>query len=211
MEIIRLNIIPSGVNPTCHAKQYDTGRVIRFELFNGLTPYTIQSGDSFALNLRKPDNTIIDTSVTATQGNNYVDLVTTEQMCACVGYTLGTFKITNGSTEIGTLNFIMSVERDVIADGIPSQSVIEDLEALVQEAVGDNYYTKDETYSRTEVNTALALKADKSDTYTKAQVDTALNAKADKTTLADTSQANALNHLGFYLDDNGGLCQVNEI
>lgn len=157
MEIIKLNLIPSGVNPTCHAKQYDKGRTIRFELFNGLTPYTLQSGDTVTLNLRKPDNTIIESSVTATQGNNYVDLVTTEQMCAVVGYNLGCFKIVNGEDDIGTLNFIMAVERDVLADGIPSQSVIEDLDALVQEAVGDNYYTK------TEVDSALALKADSSD------------------------------------------------
>ena len=59
MEIIKLNLIPNGVNPTCHAKQYDEGRVIRFELFDGLTPYTLQSGDTVTLNLRKPDNTII--------------------------------------------------------------------------------------------------------------------------------------------------------
>ena len=29
--------------------------------------------------------------------------------------------------------------------------------------------------------------------------------------ITDTSEANALNHLGFYLDENGGLCQVNSI
>lgn len=144
MEIIKLNLIPSGVNPICHAKQYDEGRIIRFMLFDGLTPYTLQSGDTVALNLRKPDNTIIETSVTATQGNKYVDLVTTEQICAVAGYNLGTFKITNGSVDIGTLNFIMEVGKDVLANGIPSQSVIEDLDALVQEAVGDNYYTKNE-------------------------------------------------------------------
>ena len=190
METIKLNLIPSGVNPTCHAKQYDEGRVIRFELFEGLTPYTLQSGDTVTLNLRKPDNTIIESSVTATQGNKYVDLVTTEQMCACVGYNLGAFKLANGGVEIGTLNFIMAIERDVLADGIPSQSVIEDLDELVQEAVGDNYYTK------TEVDDALDLKADKSTTYTKTEVDnkladyytkteidTALALKADKSEL----------------------------
>ena len=144
MEIIKLNLIPSGVNPICHAKQYDKGRIIRFELFNGLTPYTLQSGDTVTLNLRKPDNTIIESSVTATQGNKYVDLVTTEQICAVAGFNLGTFKITNGSVEIGTLNFIMEVGKDVLANGIPSQSVIEDLDALVAEAVGDNYYNKTE-------------------------------------------------------------------
>lgn len=139
MEIIKLNLIPNGVNPTCHAKQYDEGRVIRFELFEGLTPYTLQSGDTVTLNLRKPDNTIISASVTATQGNNYVDLVTTEQMCACVGYNLGAFKIANGDVDIGTLNFIMAIEKDVIADGDPSESVIENLDSLVAQAVSKQY------------------------------------------------------------------------
>jgi hypothetical protein len=145
MEIIKLNLIPSGVNPTCHCSQYDEGRVIRIELFDGLTPYTLQSGDTVTLNVRKPDNTIVTTTVETTQGNNYVEIVTTEQICACVGYNLCDLTITNGSKVIGTLNFIMAIERDVLADGIESQSVIEDLDERVAEAVGDNYYTKEET------------------------------------------------------------------
>jgi hypothetical protein len=159
MEIIKLNLIPSGVNPTCHCSQYDNGRVIRIELFDGLTPYTLQSGDTATLNVRKPDNTIVTTSLTATQGNKYVDLVTTEQICACVGYNLCDLTITNGSVVIGTLNFIMQVERDVLADGIPSQSVIKDLDERIAEAIGDNYYNK------TETDAFLALKADKSELY----------------------------------------------
>lgn len=148
MEIIKLNLIPSGVNPTCHCSQYDNGRVIRIDLFDGLTPYVLQSGDTVTLNVRKPDNHIVTTTLTATQGNTYVNLVTTEQICACVGYNLCDLTITNGTTVIGTLNFIMQIERDVLADGIPSQSVIEDLDAqvaaLVSEDLDDNYYTKSE-------------------------------------------------------------------
>lgn len=139
MEIIKLNLIPSGVNPTCHCSQYDNGRVIRIDLFDGLTPYVLQSGDTVTLNVRKPDNTIVTTSLTATQGNKYVDLVTTEQICACVGYNLCDLTITNGSVVIGTLNFIMAIERDVIADGDPSQSVIENLDSLVAQAVSEQY------------------------------------------------------------------------
>ena len=98
-------------------------------------------------------------------------------MCACVGNNLCDLTITNGSTVIGTLNFYMAIERDVLADGNPSQSVIEDLDALVQEAVGDQYYTK------TETDDLLDDKADKSTTYTKTEVDSALNLKADKSTV----------------------------
>ena len=139
MEIIKLNLIPSGVNPTCHCSQYDNGRVIRIELFDGLTPYTLQSGDVVTLNVRKPDNHIVTTTVESTQGNNYVDIVTTEQICACVGYNLCDLTITNGETVIGTLNFIMAIERDVIADGDPSESIIENLDSLVAQAVSEQY------------------------------------------------------------------------
>ena len=178
MEIIKLNLIPNGVNPTCHCSQYDEGRIIRIELFDGLTPYTIQSGDTFTLNVRKPDNTIVTTSevVASAQGHTYIEITTTEQICACVGYNLCDLTITNGNVVIGTLNFIMAIERDVLADGIPSQSVIEDLDALVQEAVGDNYYTKPE------VDEALALKADADNVYTIAQTDNLLSEKTDNST-----------------------------
>jgi len=131
MEIIKLNLIPSGVNPVCHCSQYDNGRVIRLELFDGLTPYVLQSGDTVTLNVRKPDNTIVTASVTSTQGNNYVDIVTTEQICACVGNNLCDLTIKNGSVIIGTLNFYMQIERDVLADGNESESVIRDLDTIV--------------------------------------------------------------------------------
>lgn len=36
------------------------------------------------------------------------------------------------------------------------------------------------------------------------------NKKVDDT-MKDTADTNALRHLGFYLDENGGLCQVNTI
>lgn len=139
MEIINLNMIPSGVNPVCHVSQYDNGRQIKINLFNGTLPYELASGDTVTLNLRKPDNTIITASVTATQGNDYVIITTTEQMTAVVGETLGELKITNGSSVIGSLNFVMLVERDVLADGVESESVIEDLDSKVAEAVSEQY------------------------------------------------------------------------
>lgn len=187
MEIIKLNLIPSGVNPTCHCSQYDKGRVIRIELFDGLEPYELSSGDVVTLNVRKPDNTIITTNE-SDRGNNYIEITTTEQMCACVGYNLCDLTITNqGSKVIGTLNFIMAIERDVLADGIPSQSVIKDLDELVQEAVGDNYYTKPEVNTALDnINAELALKANSANVYTKSQTDGLLALKADKTEVYNT-------------------------
>lgn len=144
METLSLNLIPKGISPICHCSQYDTGRVIRFNLLNGTLPYTIQSGDTVTLNVRKPDDTIVTASVSVTQGNSYVDIITTEQMCACAGKNLCELRIANNNDDIGTLNFVMVVERDVLADGIPSESVIEDLDERIAEAIGDDYYNKSE-------------------------------------------------------------------
>ena len=44
MEIIKLNLIPSGVNPICHAKQYDEGRIIRFAKYTELNRQRAQYG-----------------------------------------------------------------------------------------------------------------------------------------------------------------------
>lgn len=138
MEQINVNLIPSGLPPVCHASQYDKGRVIKCNLFEGNTPYLIADGDDITLNARKPDGTIIEglSPLAIQTGVSYVYITTTEQLCACVGDTLCELRIEN-SADIGTLNFILRVEADVLADGIPSQSVIKDLSQLVEDAVED--------------------------------------------------------------------------
>ena len=135
MEQINLNLVPSGVNPVCHVSQYDEGRVIRFNLFNGSNPYKVVSGDDITLEVRKPDNTIVTASATATVDNTYCEITTTEQMCAVFGTNFCQLTIENGSTKIGTLNFLMAVEEDVLANGDPSQSEIKDLDGMVEEII----------------------------------------------------------------------------
>ena len=53
-----------------------------------------------------------------------------------------------------------------------------------------------------------AIKATLDGVYTSTQADQKFPTKND---IEDTSIAGALYHLGFYLDENGGLCQVNSI
>lgn len=144
MEAIKVNLIPNGIPQMCHASQYDEGRQIRLDLFDGFTPYVIQSGDTFTLNVRKPDNHVIIETVTGTEGETHLVIETTEQMTAVMGKNLCEIRVENDGDNIGSLNFIMQVEKDVIANGIPSESVIEDLDALVAGAVGDDFYTKSE-------------------------------------------------------------------
>lgn len=186
MEAIKVNLIPSGISEACHASQYDVGRQIRLDLFDGLNPYTIKSGDTFTLNVRKPDNHVITQTVTGTEGNTYLVIETSEQMTAVTGENLCEIRIENDGDNIGSLNFVMQVEKDVIANGIPSESVIEDLEALVVEAVGDNYYTK------TETDELLDTKADVTDLLDLLPTDNASGAVANFTDGADDVPVKAL-------------------
>ena len=139
METIRLNLVPVGATPICHAAQYDVGRQIKLELYNGAAAYQIQAGDTFELNLRKPDEHIVTASITGTQGNTYLILETTEQMCAAPGINICKIKVKNSGDEIGTLIFNMAVQMDVLADGDPSESAIEDLDTRVAELVAEQY------------------------------------------------------------------------
>lgn len=205
MEIIKLNLIPSGVNPVCHCSQYDAGRVIRFELFDGLTPYTLSSEDEITLKVRKPDNTIVTAEVENTE-SNYIDIVTTEQMTACFGNNLGELNITTGEKIIGSLNFVMVIEKDPIANGDPSQSVIKDLDALVAEAVGDDFYTKEDT------DTLLDAKADADDVYSKTDIDNTLDEFTELVVDKEVQEITAKNsHVGnrvYYNDQYGRIAQT---
>lgn len=106
-----------------------------------------------------------------------------------------------------------TITFDNISGFLDSGRVLYDETSLTDELahLENDKADADSVYTKTEIDNALNLKADKATTYTKTEIDVALDLKADKATLADTSKANALNHLGFYLDENGGLCQVNSI
>ena len=194
MQTIKLNLIPKGVNPTCYSSQYDTGRVIRVLLFDGITPYTLSNAESVSLSVRKPDNTLITTSVVNTEAD-YVDIVTTEQMTAVTGINICEIKITEGSKVIGSLNFNMQVELDPTAHGLPSGSALDNLQEQVDSCVENSLerlydgssvsfdseptasHNAPYTVTSAGIKTALDTKANSSDLnnyYNKTQVDNAL-------------------------------------
>jgi ABC-type uncharacterized transport system substrate-binding protein len=66
------------------------------------------------------------------------------------------------------------------------------------------------SFVESETNSSITLAADYDSVVTQNSTKL-ITSGAVASILANTSEANALNHLGFYLDENGGLCQVNEI
>ena len=142
MQRVKVDITPKGIVPVCYAKQYDNGRIIRFDLVDGLQGYVL-SDETVSFEVRKPDDNIVTEDVTIESGKTYVDVETTEQMCAVEGCNLCVLKITKGTTEIGTINIKMVVSADPTAGGIQSESEINNLATqvagLVAEEVSEQY------------------------------------------------------------------------
>lgn len=142
MEVINLNLIPSGANPVAHAAQFDVGRVTRFNLLEGATPYTLDGTETITASVRKNDGHIVTEAVTNTS-DSYLEVITTEQMTACAGENLATIKIKKGSDTIATLNYILMVQKDPEDGGDPSESFIHDLSQQIADAVSEQYAAED--------------------------------------------------------------------
>ena len=147
MEQINLNLIPGRTMPVAHASQYDVGRTIRFNLFEGDTIYTLDGTETVNVNVRKTDGNVVTEELTVTASASYVEVVTTEQMTACSGSNLAEIQIIKGDDTLGTLNFILEVEEDPMEGGIQSESEIHNLRsqvnAMVSEEVAEQYDSAD--------------------------------------------------------------------
>lgn len=142
MESFNLNIIPGKDRPVCHASQYDIGRTIHVNLFEGFNVFTLDGTEVISISVRKPDGNVVTESVTNTS-DSYVEFVTTEQMTACHGSNLCELKLEKGADVIGTMNFILDVEQDPLEGGVQSASEIDNLQTqiagMVAAEVADQY------------------------------------------------------------------------
>ena len=132
MEHIKLNLIPTGPMPVCHASQYDTGRKIGLDIYNGLQPY-ILTDEQIELDVRKSDGRIVTLDVPITAKSNTVVFSTTEQMCAVAGSNLCELKITKNEEVIHSLNFAMEIERSPMENGLQSESEINNLNRQIDD------------------------------------------------------------------------------
>ena len=163
-ESINLNLIPKGEMPVIHVSQFDNGRQFTINLLKGSDEYTLPQGYTAVLNCKKADRNIVTLATTSVL-SNALTFTTTTQLCACAGKNLCEVVIKDTEDyQVGTLNFILEVERDPLQGGIDSTSEIHDLEDQIEdittEIISENYYTK------TETDTLLDAKADASDLAT---------------------------------------------
>ena len=205
IQTINISLIPSDNKPVINVSQYDNGlRVLRFNIFDDTlmeVPHVFDS-ETVTCNIRKNDNNIvvitgtIETETTEEGETSYVQVVLTEQACACVGSNYGEISLSVDNAVIGTCNFKLIVERSPLAGGVESATAIDNLttqiETITEQVIGENYYTKTETdnllndkadaddiYTKTETDNLLNEKADTDNVYTKTETDNLLNEKAD--------------------------------
>jgi hypothetical protein len=105
MESINLNLIPERFSPIAHASQHDTGRVTRFRLYDGSVPFKLSGQESIKLRIRKTDGSIVTAPVNNT-ADNYVDIVTTEDITGTAGRVYCKLRI----DDLGAKSFYYLVE-----------------------------------------------------------------------------------------------------
>ena len=119
-QIIKLNMIPGSVMPVVYASQYDkqTNALI-FDLYNGDLPFPVPSGAAVLINGTKPpvdgELTGFSYSAASISGNRVVCNVT-QQMTAVPGAVLCELRIRTETQIIGSINFILRVERAALND-----------------------------------------------------------------------------------------------
>ena len=112
MQTVNLQIIPNGVMPRVNVSQFDTGRQIQFKLYDGAVAYTIPTGTEVRVDGIKPDKHGF--SYDATWSGNTVTVTTTEQMTVLNGDIPCELRLIKNDDNIGTLNFILAVEKSPI-------------------------------------------------------------------------------------------------
>lgn len=109
-----LNLIPGKVLPRLNVSQYDKGQTVSVSLWNGDVPYSIPAGCTAQVVGTKADKTGFMYQCTIENGQP--SFVITDQMTVFPGEVTLEVIILDTDNRIGTVNFILDVERAALAD-----------------------------------------------------------------------------------------------
>lgn len=133
---INLQITPNGVIPTIYASQFDVGREITFNLYDGSTAYTPPVGSTIRFEGKKSDGNGF--SYNCTYVDNVVTVVLTDQMTVFAEDVQCELRIADiNANDIGTLNVVLSVEKSPIDENTPMSDT--EIPAIVELARAEQY------------------------------------------------------------------------
>lgn len=236
-----LDMIPGGPPPIINASQSDVGRQFVANLYWNGEVWTPGSGVSATLRGKKPDKTVFDydsaSDAAVTISGSTVTFETTEQMTIISGPVKCELVFTNGTKTIATANFLLCVEGAAFDPDALSESDITGLSELISEQVSATIESDiadaldaniiDTAHVAENAITSAKL-ADGAVTSAKigsnavawGNLASAVHARINSNTteidalddaLTSGAEEDAGYHLGFYLDENGDLCQVEEM
>ena len=109
-----LNLIPGKVLPRLNVSQYDKGQTVSVSLWNGDVPYSIPAGCTAHVVGTKADKTGF--MYECTIANGQPSFAITDQMTVFPGEVTLEVIIMDADSRIGTVNFILDVEKAALAD-----------------------------------------------------------------------------------------------
>ena len=119
MQIVNLQIAPSGVSPVINLSQYDVGRQFQLVLYDGSTAYSLPAGTTARIDGVKPDKTAFSYTDGVSVSNNTVTITTQDQMTVLSGMVECELRFYKSGLNIGTLNFKLNVEKSPINEDTP--------------------------------------------------------------------------------------------
>ena len=135
MQIINLQITPNGVMPKVYASQFDVGREIQFNLYDGATAFVPPAGTAIRFEGKKSDGNGF--SYACTYNDNVVTVALTDQMTVFAEEVPCELRLDYNGTDIGTINVILAIEKSPIDENTPMSDT--ELPAIIELARNEQY------------------------------------------------------------------------
>ena len=132
-QTVTVNLVPNKSTPAVvHVSQGDVGRPLEFRILDGTTEASFTAGTTVTITGTKPSG--LGFTETATLTARVVTIDTTLAMTQESGMIPAEIRFTQGTTDIGTANFILAVEKTPHADGTTdgTQETMQNLETRLQ-------------------------------------------------------------------------------
>ena len=136
----RLDVVPGGITTVVHVKQYQTDESLVFELFSRFGEFEISSEyTECTVRGTKSDGNGYSANADCDPSDNSVTVQLTEQMTAVAGLQPYEITVTDSSGRMITTTFFLNVHRAALdADTVVSESVIKEVQTIVEDYIEDN-------------------------------------------------------------------------
>ena len=138
MEAINLDLLPGAMPPIVHVSQGDVGRQFKIAIYDDTGAAYSLTGKTLSIVGHKGDGNVFQYAIPSSAiSGNEVTITTEEQMTPAAGKALCEICIEEGTTKLGTANFVMQVEQGPADMGLLSTSALYIIQALFNEATAD--------------------------------------------------------------------------